>query len=100
MEDAVYDSRAIRRFISIDLNVDTAPDATTLLKFRRVLEPHSLTKVVFDTINGHLAEKGLLLKEGTIVDATIIAAPPSTKKLANATRTCTRQRKGASGTSA
>jgi IS5 family transposase len=79
IEDAVYDSQAIRRFIGIDLNVNTAPDATTLLKFRRLLETHSLTKVVFDTINGHLAAKGLLLKEGTIVDATIIAAPPSTK---------------------
>jgi len=82
MEDAVYDSQAIRRFIGIDLNVDTAPDATTLLKFRRLLETHHLTKVVFDTINGHLAAKGLLLKEGTIVDATIIAAPPSTKNKA------------------
>jgi IS5 family transposase len=82
MEDAVYDSQAIRRFIGIDLNVDAAPDATTLLKFRRLLETHNLTKVVFDTINGHLAAKGLLLKEGTIVDATIIAAPPSTKNKA------------------
>jgi transposase, IS5 family len=79
MEDAVYDSQAIRRFIGIDLNVAVATDATTLLKFRRLLATHHLTKVVFDTINGHLAEKGLLLKEGTIVDATIIAAPPSTK---------------------
>jgi IS5 family transposase len=82
MEDAVYDSQAIRRFIGIDLTVDAAPDATTFLKFRRLLETDSLTKVVFDTINGHLAAKGLLLKEGTIVDATIIAAPPSTKNKA------------------
>jgi IS5 family transposase len=82
MEDAVYDSQAIRRFIGIDLTVETAPDATTLLKFRRLLETHSLTKVVFDTINSHLAAKGLLLKKGTIVDATIIAAPPSTKNKA------------------
>jgi transposase, IS5 family len=82
MEDAVYDSQAVRRFIGVDLNVDTAPDATTLLKFRRLLETHSLTKVVFDTINGHLAAKGLLLKEGTILDATIIAAPSSTKNQA------------------
>ena len=67
MEDAIYDSQAIRRFIGIDLNVDTAPEATTLLKFRRLLETHSLTKVVFDTINCHLAAKGLLLKERTIV---------------------------------
>jgi transposase, IS5 family len=78
-EDAIYDSQAIRRFIGIDLNVESAPDATTLLKFRRLLEAHHLTKTVFDTINAHLAKKGLLLKEGTIVDATIIAAPPSTK---------------------
>jgi transposase, IS5 family len=79
MEDAIYDSQANRRFIGIDLTVDTAPDATTLLKFRRLLETHNLTKVVFDTINSHLAAKGLLLKEGTIVDATTIAAPPSAK---------------------
>lgn len=78
-EDAIYDSQAIRRFIGIDLNVESAPDETTLLKFRRLLETHDLTKKVFDTINAHLAEKGLLLREGTIVDATIIAAPPSTK---------------------
>jgi IS5 family transposase len=60
MEGAVYDSQTIRRFIGIDLNVNTAPDATTLLKFCRLLEAHHLTKVVFDTINGHLAKKGLL----------------------------------------
>lgn len=78
-EDAIYDSQAIRSFIGIDLAVEAAPDATTLLKFRRLLETHHLTKTVFDTINDHLARKGLLLKEGTIVDASIIAAPPSTK---------------------
>jgi len=78
-EDALYDSQAIRRFVGIDLNVEAAPDATTLLKFRRLLETHALTRTVFDTINGHLAQKGLLLREGTIVDAALIAAPPSTK---------------------
>jgi IS5 family transposase len=82
MEDAAYNSHAVRRFIGIDLNIDTAPDATTLLKVRRLLETHNLSKVVFDTINGYLTAKGLLLKEGTIVDATIIAAPPSTKNKA------------------
>src|SRR5207245_11723016 len=56
-----------------------APDATTLLGFRRLLETHGLTQVIFTTINGHLAGKGLLLRQGTIVDATIIAAPSSTK---------------------
>lgn len=76
---ALYDSQAIRRFVGIDLAREGTPDATTLLKFRRRLEEHKLTKIIFETINGHLANKGLLLKEGTIVDATIIAAPPSVK---------------------
>ena len=78
-KDAVYDSQAIRRFIGIDLNREAAPDATTLLKFRHLLEAHHLTKSIFDAINAHLAERGLFLREGTIVDATLIAAPPSTK---------------------
>ena len=79
IEDAVYDSHAIRRFVGIDLAREAAPDATTLLKFRRRLEDHGLTGVIFQAINAHLAEQGLLLREGTIVDATLIAAPPSTK---------------------
>ena len=79
MEDALYDSQAIRRFVGIDLNREAAPDATTLLKFRHLLEAHQLTESIFNAINAHLAEKGLFLREGTIVDATLIAAPPSTK---------------------
>jgi IS5 family transposase len=79
IEDALYDSQAIRGFVGIDLNREAAPDATTLLKFRRLLESHNLTQRIFAAINGHLALKGLLLKEGTVVDATIIAAPSSTK---------------------
>ena len=78
-EDAIYDSQAIRRFVGIDLARETAPDATTLLKFRRLLEEKELTAAIFTTINAHLAEKGLLMRAGTIVDATLIAAPPSTK---------------------
>lgn len=78
-EDAIYDSQAIRGFVGIDLNREAAPDATTLLKFRRLLETHKLTERIFSAINVHLAEKGLTLKEGTVVDATIIAAPSSTK---------------------
>lgn len=78
-EDALYDSQAIRRFVGIDLNREAAPDATTLLKFRHLLEAHQLTESIFNAINTHLAEKGLFLREGTIVDATLIAAPPSTK---------------------
>lgn len=79
VEDAIYDSQAIRGFVGIDLTHESAPDATTLLKFRRMLEQNSLTKRIFDEINGHLASKGLTMREGTIVDATLIAAPPSTK---------------------
>lgn len=78
-EDAIYDSQAIRGFVGIDLTHEAAPDATTLLKFRRLLETHTLTERIFAAINVHLAVKGLLLKEGTVVDATIIAAPSSTK---------------------
>ncbi|NBY16791.1 MAG: IS5 family transposase [Betaproteobacteria bacterium] len=79
IEDAIYDSQAIRGFIGIDLNRETAPDATTLLKFRRLLEENNLTERIFIAINTVLAAKGLLLKEGTVVDATIIEAPSSTK---------------------
>ena len=79
IEDAVYDSQAIRRFVGIDLSREDAPDATTLLQFRRLLERHDLTRVIFERINAHLQERGLLLREGTVVDATLIAAPPSTK---------------------
>ena len=78
-EDAIYDSQAIRGFIGIDLAREAAPDATTLLKFRRLLETHGLTQAIFEAINAHLAAKGLLLREGSVVDATIISAPTSTK---------------------
>ena len=79
IEDALYDSQAIRGFVGIDLSRESAPDATTLLRFRRLLEEHKLTQRIFAAINTLLAVKGLILKEGTVVDATIIAAPSSTK---------------------
>jgi IS5 family transposase len=79
IEDAIYDSQAIRGFVGIDLNRESAPDAATLLKFRHLLEANGIKRQIFDTINGHLAEKGLMMREGTIVDATLIAVPPSTK---------------------
>lgn len=65
--------------MGVDLSREKAPDATTLLKFRRLLEERHLTDSIFTAINAHLAEKGLYLRQGTVVDATIIAAPPSTK---------------------
>ena len=79
LEDAIYDSQAMREFVGIDLAREQVPDATTLLKFRRLLEDNQLTKAIFERVNAHLGERGLLMREGTLVDATIIAAPPSTK---------------------
>ena len=79
LEDALYDSQALRGFARIELSVDDVPDATTLLKFRRLLETHDLCKGLFTAINTDLAARGLLLRAGTLVDATLIAAPPSTK---------------------
>lgn len=79
IEDALYDSQSIRRFVGVDLSRESAPDATTVLKFRRLLETYQLTRKIFDTIKQHLAEQGLLMREGTLVDATLIAAAPSTK---------------------
>jgi IS5 family transposase len=79
LEDALYDSQAMHSFAGIDLGVESVPDATTLLKFRHLLEKHALTEGIFKEINAHLSERNLLMREGTIVDATIIAAPSSTK---------------------
>jgi IS5 family transposase len=79
IEDVIYDSKAIRAFVSIDLARESAPDATMLLKFRNLLEAKELTRQIFVAINGHLVEKGLMMREETIVDATLIAPPPSTK---------------------
>jgi IS5 family transposase len=59
-----------------------APDATTLLHFRRLLEKHDLTRAIFEAIKGHLAEQVLLLRAGAMMDATTITAPPSTKSRA------------------
>src|ERR1700684_387760 len=79
LEDALYDSIAMRAFAGIDLAVENAPDATTLLKFRRLLIEHELTRKLFDEIGISLCERGLMMKEGTLVDAAIIEAPPSTR---------------------
>ena len=84
LEDALYDSQALRGFAGIDLSVSTVPDATTVLNFRHWLEEHDLTRALFDEIGAMLEERGLLMRQGTIVDATIIAAPPSTKNKSKA----------------
>jgi IS5 family transposase len=79
LEDAIYDSQAMRGFARIDLAADGVPDATTLLKFRRLLETNGLCKGLFTAINADLTARGLMMRAGTLVDATLLAAPPSTK---------------------
>lgn len=81
-EEALYDSESMRNFAGIMLHEEAIPDETTILNFRRLLENNNLTKSIFDSVRGYLDEQGLLLKQGTIVDATMIAAPPSTKNKA------------------
>jgi len=83
-EDALYDSESMRRFAEIELAEDAVPDESTILRFRHLLERHQLTEQIFAAIRTLLEERRLLLKSGTIVDATIIAAPPSTKNAAGA----------------
>jgi IS5 family transposase len=79
MEDGLYDSESMRRFAGVDLGDDAVPDETTILNFRRLLETHHLTAKLFARTNRYLEQQGLLVKSGTIVDATIINAPTSTK---------------------
>jgi transposase, IS5 family len=79
MEDVLYDIESMRRFAGIELAEDAVPDETTILRFRHLLEKHYLTQAIFSQIRTLLEQKRLLLKSGTIVDATIIEAPPSTK---------------------
>lgn len=79
MEDALYDSESMRRFAGLELAEDAVPDESTILRFRHLLERHRLTEAIFAAVNALLTERGLLVKAGTIVDATLIAAPPSTK---------------------
>jgi transposase, IS5 family len=78
-EDALYDSESMRRFAGIELAEDAVPDESTILRFRHLLERHHLTQQIFALVRGLLEQKQLLVKSGTIVDATIIEAPPSTK---------------------
>ncbi len=79
VEEALYDSRAMREFVGIDLGAEPAPDETTICKFRHILEANNLGERLFKLIREYLAENGLKVASGTIVDATIIAAPSSTK---------------------
>jgi IS5 family transposase len=79
MEEALYEVAPLRRFAGLSLTRGNVPDETTILNFRRLLETHDLAPAVLATVNAHLSDQGLLLRQGTIVDATIIHAPSSTK---------------------
>src|SRR6266705_6678045 len=79
VEEALYDSAGMRQFVGIDLGREPVPDETTVCKFRHLLEQHGLGERMFERVGEHLQQKGLRLNAGTIVDATIINAPSSTK---------------------
>jgi IS5 family transposase len=79
VEEALYDSRAMRAFVGIDLGREPVPDETTVMRFRHLLEEHKLGAKIFEEVGRVLLKRGLRLSKGTIVDATIIAAPSSTK---------------------
>ena len=79
VEEALYDSVAMRGFAGIDLGVESVPDETTVCKFRHLLERHKLGKTLLTAVNDHLHRSGSKIARGTIVDATIIGAPSSTK---------------------
>jgi len=79
VEEALYDSVALRQFVGIDLGREPAPDETTVCKFRHLLEKHNLGEKMLEAVNVHLEKKGIRISSGTIVDATILQAPGSTK---------------------
>ena len=79
VEEALYDSRAMRQFVGVDLGHEPVPDETTICKFRHLLETHQLGQQLFARIGEYLTKQGLQVSRGTIVDATIISAPSSTK---------------------
>jgi IS5 family transposase len=112
MEEALIEVPTMRRFAGIDLISDRIPDEATILTFRHLLEKHELGEQIFETVIAHLSARGMTMRQGTIVDATLIAAPSSTftraePECAGGTRTkrgggirrCTRPRKVISGIS-
>jgi IS5 family transposase len=84
VEDAIYDSYAMRRFLGLDFTVEQVPDATTLLHFRHLLEKHQLGRKLLESRGEIFEEQGWIMRGGTIVDATIIAAPSPVKNAAGA----------------
>ena len=99
-EELLYESAAVRNFVGVDLGIAPAPDETTILRFRHVLEKHELCGLMLEAVNIHLKARGIRIQTGTIVDATVIHAPCSTRNAsAYATRRCTRPGRATSGIS-
>ncbi len=95
MEEALYETTILRQLAG--LSMERIPDETTILNFRRLLEKHELAAGILCVINGYLGDRGLSLRQGTIVDATLIRAPVQPRtRTASATRKCTRPRRGTS----
>ena len=84
VEESLYESASMRQFVGIDLGAEPVPDETTICRFRHLLEKHKLGGEMLDTVNHHLGERGIKIATGTIVDATILHAPSSTKNKAGA----------------
>jgi transposase, IS5 family len=112
MEEALIEVPTMRRFAGIELISDRIPDETTILTFRHLLEKHDLGEQIFETVKAHLSARGMTMRQGTIVDATLIAAPSSTStrakpacaggertKRGSGIRRCTRPRRATSGIS-
>ena len=101
VEEALYDSAAMRSFVGIDLGREPVPDETTVCRFRHLLEQHEMGRRLFEQVHVHLEKHGIKVSKGTIVDATIISAPSSTKNATRAAiRTCIRPGRASSGISA
>jgi IS5 family transposase len=101
VEETLYDSLAMRRFVGIDLGREPVPDETTVCRFRHLLEEHDLGRRLFDQMQQHLAAKGLKVATGTIVDATIINAPARPRTPGRrAIPRCIRRRRATNGISA
>ncbi len=100
VEDQINDSYAMRQFMGLDFTVAQVPDATTLLAFRHLLEQHQLGEAMFESLNRLFEANGWIMRGGSVVDATIIAAPSSTKNASGpGIRRCIRPARGTSGTS-
>jgi transposase, IS5 family len=99
MEEALYDTPMFRDFAGLDMGEDILPDESTILRFRHLLEAHNLSLQLLATVNATLTQKGLLLKQGTAIDATLIAPPVLPRTTAvSATPKCTRPKRAINGT--